>query len=548
MGILSIIWGGLVDDIIYKRWEAKKRQSIWIRFWSGLAMLSFILCLICFFTPLTPLVKAIVWLALLSPIFLKQNLWSALFSEVTSKFKSMGIFSLLLVILGSGIALLKASGKPEIFDEGAYHLPLIRMWENEGMVLGMANLNGHYGLNSTWHILSAFSNLSFLPLWKTEMALNGLVAVVLSFYAASRLNAIWQGSKLISHWIVVLLPFFVFRNLLSSPSTDIPAIVCTWFVFTIWLETIEKEQSPWEVWPIFTLLPFWIVILKASSAALLFIPAGILFLAIVENDRKKITAILSLGAAMMFPWIIQNWLLTGYAVFPIRKTALGHPIWQVPLESIDKKFYLAQFGNFAPPDSYTLSWFIHWLQAHNVDSRVIIILSFSTILAWFVLFIFRAEQRVFLKVFLFSSVMACVLSWFITITEPRYGFGALVFSALFFQALFLSRLQSRFPIIRNIALLILVLQTYNLFKTYLEFSPGSNIALFPSQAPKVKFKTLHCGNFEAITPVSYLSVVPSGKPVFCWDCPFPCIPKEGSIDSTHIFKLNDGLYSGYYYR
>jgi hypothetical protein len=422
------------------------------------------------------------------------------------------------------------------------------MWENQGLVLGMANLNGHYGLNSTWHILSAFTDLNFLPFWKTEMALNGLVSVVLAFYAGSRLQLVLSGSRLISHWIVLLLPFFVFRNLLSSSSTDIPAIVCTWFVLTYWLEVLERKLSPWAYWPVFAVLPFWIVILKTSSAMLLLIPVGILFLALIEQHNIRFLMIGIVGFALMVPWAIQNWLLTGYLVFPIKMTALGHPLWQVPIESIEKKFYLSQFGDFAPPAQYNLSWLSHWMKAQNPDSRVIILLAFISLVSWFLVFVFNRSQRVFLKVFLFFTILACLLSWFLTITEPRYGFGSLVFSSLFIPGFLFARIQEKIPVFRYFGLIVLLLQGFNLYKTLREFKSGETSLVFPAEVPKVASRKLQCGNFIANMPVSYLTEVPAGKPVFCWDCSFPCVPLEGILDSAHIFKIDHGFYQGFKFK
>ncbi|HPI09676.1 MAG TPA: hypothetical protein PLK63_01480 [Catalimonadaceae bacterium] len=546
-GMLALLWGGLLDSLTGK-FFAEGRVNIWLRFWSGLAVLSFFLGIATFFTPLTPLVKGILWTALLLPGFLKGQLFFSLVREIFQKLRSLPLVSWILLFVSMGISLLKASGRPEIFDEGAYHLPLIRMWENQGLVMGMANLNGHYGLNSTWHILSAFTNLSFLPFWKTEMSLNSLVAVVLGMYSATRVRNILKGSRLVSHWIVVFLPFLVFRNLLSSPSTDIPAIICTWFVLTHWLETIEKEESPWQIWPAFVVLPIWIVILKTSSAALLFIPAGALYLAVQEESWVRIRWMMLFGCLLLAPWILQNWLITGYAVFPIRNTAIGHPAWQVPIEAIDKKFYLSQFGDFAPPSSYTWGWFLQWIRAQNTDSRMIILLSFTTLISGLAIFSFLRRQRNIITIFLYLSVLALVLSWFLTITEPRYGFGALVFSALFPVGYFLSKISARWKWAKFAAISVLFLQGFNLMKTIRELPSEPIGVMFPAPVPSVKYQNYACGNFMAIVPVAYLSEVPSDKPVFCWDCPFPCVPLEGIEDAGHIYQLSGYFWPCYQYR
>ena len=546
-GALALLWGGLLDSLVGK-FFTEGRVNIWLRFWSGFAILSFLLSVVTFLTPLTPVVKAVLWTGLLSPGFLKGKIFLSLFQEISQKLRTLNLISWILILLASGVSLLKASGRPEIFDEGAYHLPLIRMWENQGLVMGMANLNGHYGLNSTWHTLSAFTNLSFLPFWKTEMSLNGLVAVVLGLYSASRVRNILLGSRLISHWIVVFLPFLVFRNLLSSPSTDIPAIICTWFVLTQWLETVEKEESPWQIWPVFVLLPIWIVILKTSSAALLFIPVGAIYLAVQEESWIRIRWMIMFGCLLLFPWILQNWLISGYAVFPIRITAIGHPVWQVPIEAIDKKFYLAQFGDFAPPSSFSWSWFLHWIRAQNAESRLIILLSFATIISGIFIFSFHRHQRNIITMFLYLSVLALVLSWFLTITEPRYGFGALVFSALFPVGYFLSRLSARWQWVKYVAVSVLLLQAFNLMKTVRELSPEPVGIIFPAPVPSVQYQNYRCGNFEAVVPVAYLSEVPADKPVFCWDCPFPCVPLEGVADAGHIYRLSGYFWPCYQYR
>ena len=402
----------------------------------------------------------------------------------------------------------------------------------------MANLNGHYGLNSSWHILTAFSNFNFFPGWQLAIGLNGLLATVLSVYAGFSLSNILKKNALITDWIVLILPFFVFRNLLSSPSTDIPAIICCWFIFTIWFRNIEKEESPWKIWPILGVLPFWVVLIKASSAALLLVPIGLLFLAFKERKTKYIWLVTLSGLALLLPWIIQNWLLTGYGVFPIRSTAFGTPEWQVPISSIDSKFYMQQFGAFAPPAQYTWSWFSFWFKAHNKDTQIILLLVLSGIVSVTVALLRRDEERVWAKVYLFGTVLACLITWFVTITEPRYGFGVLVFSALFpigFAALSVSK---RYPTIRFLALSIVFLQFYNGWKTIKESDLTMENIIIPHERPEVRYRTMKCGNFNAFSPIQYSSKVPENKPVFCWNCPFPCVPKEGSSVSLSVFKIN----------
>lgn len=522
--------------------------SDWVNFWVGLAGISLVLNLLSFGIALHPINKAFLWLFLGWAALSQRNYLKELYFLPRRVWGKWHWASLSLGIFSTFIALLKAGGVPEIFDEGAYHLPLIRMWERQGLVPGMANLNGHYGLNSTWHLLSAWANIDFLPFFHSVFALNGLAMVVLGWFAASRMERILRGPALLADWIIIFLPFMVFRNLISSPSTDIPAIICSWFIYTLWLEAIEKEESPLTIWPVLTILPFWAVLLKASSAPLLLIPSGMVIICFVNGIKKNSLIVMVVGSLLILPWLLQNWFLTGYGVFPVKATALGNPIWQVPIESINNKFYLAQFGAFAPPEQYNWLWLKTWFSAHNRDTQVILICCLSSLVAGFVFLFRRDSERVWVKVYLYMVVLACLLTWLLTITEPRYGFGALVFSALLPIAFFLRLLSNQQKHLPKLAFLALFALIINVFKTAREYKFDGTALLFPKDRPTVATRNLSCINFEAVTPVVYTSQVPDGKPVFCWDCPFPCVPKEGISDSSHLEMIGVGPYLGFRYQ
>jgi hypothetical protein len=544
---LASVWG--LQWLHWLRPEGYRdsRPDPWTAFWTGFFGLSVLLGWLVFFTPLSPLVKLILWPALLSPLIFSKPIRTQCRSWAIQGLGILQSPAGILAWLGIGIALWKCLGPPEIFDEGAYHLPLVRMWESQGIVKGMANLNGHYGLNSTWHILTAFSNPTFIPGWQEEMALNGLLAVVLSLFAASRLRKVLAGSSLMAHWMAVFFPFFVFRNLLSSPSTDIPAIICTWFVFNRWLEILENKEDPFENWTLFSLVPVWIAVLKTSSAALFLIPLFFTGLAVLSGHWSLLKRQLLVPVLLVFPWLLQNWLLTGYLVFPIKITRFGNPDWQVPFSSIDKKFYLEQFRDFAPPAEYNLAWLKHWFSAHNADTRIILLLSLVSLLAAGFVLIFQSNRRNLISLFLYFSLLAGLLSWFVTITEPRYGFGSLVFAALVPVAWGLVRISGWQKAFRFLALVILPMQAFNLLKTVREVPFQSSWLLLPTPAPQVAEGKLQCGNFEANLPLRYTSKVPAGKPVFCWDCTFPCVPPEAAVDSSHIFQRSSDPGAGYRY-
>ena len=544
---ICLLLGRRLELLIIRFMPEKQPSSLWLLYWTGMSVLYILLSFITFFFPLSPLVKSVVWIAALGYGLASKDIVPSLYKRIKVRLKNTGLAAGSLFILTAGIGLLKAAGVPEIFDEGAYHLPLIRMWEGRGIIPGYANLNAHYGLHSGWHLLSAFSNLSFLPGFVSEMSLNGLLAAITGLFAASRLRMLLKGETRISAFIAILLPFFLFRNLLSSPSTDVPAIIGLWFFFILWLEKIEKKQEMQKTPELMLLLPVFLVVLKASSAGILLV---VLFFLISGFQNKKLPFIPLLAAILCGGiWVLQNWLISGYAFFPLSFSAIGHPEWQVPAESIQKKFYLEQFGAFAPPANYSFSWLRTWFGAHNPDTRIVLLLSAFFFLLFPLLLWLRKKKPEFSSGIIPFTVILFLLSsvWFFTITEPRYGFGSLIISALFPLAYGYKKLAERHARARWILLAMLPLMALNLMKTYGEFS-GKDAWLQPSGVPEVQYRKLRCGNFSAACPEKYSSPVPEGKPVFCWDCPLPCFPKEGISDSAFVFRKKIAWFTTYNYQ
>jgi hypothetical protein len=531
----SLFWGRWLVQKMDLLLGGKSGLPPLIYFWVGLAFFSFGLSLLSFFIPLSPFLKASIWIFLLAkPIFYGWKNRNALFKQVKERALQYPVWVWLPFLFTGLVSLFKAAGVPEIFDEGAYHLPLIRMWEQKAMVPGFANLNGHFGLNSSWHLLSAFSNLNFLPFQDPTFSLNGLVGMVVGLASSVSMGKIFQKQAGIRQWIQLFLPFFIFRNLLSSPSTDIPAIACTWFIWTAWLENYQNRESPWKIWPIFSILATWVFTIKASSGPLLMLPAGIFFLALAEFEWKKAFFLFGFGFCLVFPWLVQNWLLSGYLIFPIESTAFLLPEWQVPVLFIKKKFYLEQFGAFAPPAHYSMAWFKSWFAAHNADTRIILVLGFLGLVFSFGLITFRKKNHNPIAFYFFGTCLATIMAWFLTITEPRYGFGTLVVMALFPLAFLADLFSKKVPLLKYFAFLPLFSQGLMLAKTIKEPS-FEKLQIWSAVArPAVGYRPIQMKNFSAHLPETYLSPVPARRPVFCWDCPFPCFPLENKDDSSLV--------------
>ena len=129
VGVCALFWGERLCFWLGTRMQTTNRFSGWINVWIGLVCISFISLVITFFTPLLPGVKLLIWLGLTAPIFYDYQWLRLLLGRLKKFAQSLNLAGSMIVGLTFFLALLKSAGLPEIFDEGAYHLPLIRMWE-----------------------------------------------------------------------------------------------------------------------------------------------------------------------------------------------------------------------------------------------------------------------------------------------------------------------------------------------------------------------------------------------------------------------------------
>jgi hypothetical protein len=472
-----------------------------------------------------------------------------LFFEIVKRLR-FHFSTLLLLIFSVAIYAIKSVSFPEIFDDGAYALPLVKMYEVfHGPIYGFANLNAHNGLNSSWHSLHAVvSRLSYSGIFFQETyVLNSYFAFL---WLALSVTMLQKGINEKRADPIIFIPgillLTIFRNQLTSLSTDIPVIIGCWLVLYLLLLMSEMPHHSNYLVAGVWLLPFWLVSIKLTAAALMVLP--IYFILIHEDAFSKFRKMIWLfaGLVVISPWLIQNYIISGYLLFPLKFTGFIPAQWQVPQVAIDEKMYSAQFGIYALPQNPSFQWFFQWWQAHPVVIKILLILAFYITIIRMVFFMPKSR-----KYYLqpgFAAIITAVLGWgiwFFTISEPRYGFGFFPFlAALALAGVF--RAVSQFIGLYVITLCFVTIQVVNLSKS-LDEAGGWDKTLLAKQrsVPSLITRSIQCGNFTAVTPVSYTNNE-IDKPPFCWDCALPCLPKEEIGDSAWVFQFEMAGKPGFY--
>ncbi len=182
-------------------------------------------------------------------------------------------------------------------DTGLYHAQTIRWIETFPVVPGLGNLHSRLAYNSSWLTLNALFSFAFLGgqsyhslpglivlitcaqllhrglrLLPTYMLFAPLVKGGMSRQRQGGLPPLKPYSSPASYLRLLLIPlaFFLLASELSSPGTDLPAVMLSWLVFSEWLALIEEKQNTSSILPILlVLLILWAITIKLSTLPLL---------------------------------------------------------------------------------------------------------------------------------------------------------------------------------------------------------------------------------------------------------------------------------------
>ncbi len=317
---------------------------------------------------------------------------------------------------------------PANSDSSGYHLVAIRWYEQYKVVPGLANLHGRLAFNPASFIISAawsFTGLAGQSLYP----LNGVLAVL--FYA-------WLLKKILTAGTpaaigLLLCGILLFRNTLiniSSPSADMLSTLLVFYtVFHVYENIRETKNQPAD----FILPSFFFVF--AVTAKLFSLPLITLFLYIFfffVRDKSKFAVWLKampLLLLVLVPWLIRNFIMSGYLVYPLLHSNLFKADWVVPETTIHLEHFTSQYG--PRTHNTTLAFqvhepFFHWLLPwlrfcfqQNKYTAAIFITALLSPLLWCIkpnrryipgpLFIFWVLNYINVWVWLWAS------------SEPRFG-------------------------------------------------------------------------------------------------------------------------------
>jgi hypothetical protein len=281
-------------------------------------------------------------LGLIGLLYHRRLLWPLLTASWPAG-RWPGLLLLLLICWTANRAL----GAADAFDDGLYHLAVVKWFSAYPIVPGLANLHIRYGFNNPSMLHLAALNVGPWTGRYTHVG-NGLLVAVLFWQAiggASRTGRVDSlRSAMRVYWLVLLIPGVVFamNKQISGAGTDLPmqAMTCTAAGVTL-----EWLLSPAATCP--TSRPtlagvLWIAVacLKLSGAPLAVMGFALVVFVWIWRDRPSRPYVLTtcvrlalIGGVLIAPWMLRGIILSGYPLLP--SAAMAVPVsWTVPIAEV----------------------------------------------------------------------------------------------------------------------------------------------------------------------------------------------------------------------
>lgn len=427
MGALALIFGKAIVDRIYRddldtmgKWDFYLMAGIiflnvYAQIFSLFYKVSKTACLILFAAGAVLVCRyLVVWIR-----ERKSSLDLGLFREHP--------YRLALILAGGGGTLAWMLQAPGHYDTGLYHAQAIRWIEEYGIVPGLGNLHTRLAYNSAFMSLQALFSLKWL-LGQSLHTLNGFFCLFCIGYAVMTVRTQkeerWRVSDILKCFM--LLYIVMQRHLLSSPCTDIWAMLLVFYVSSKWFELTERDEQAEAPWCFICLTAIYAVTVKLSTATIVLLAAYPLIMLIGNREWKRVLENIATALFVTVPFLVRNVIISGYLIYPCSGLDLFPVDWKMAASQVDSdNFFIKIYGwGYTKKEAYEESLIRripHWFLTQRTGTKMLILA--GTICAVILLFqLCKYVRAGSLRESVFIiTILISLLFWFFTAPLDRYG-------------------------------------------------------------------------------------------------------------------------------
>ena len=332
------------------------------------------------------------------------------------------------------LTLYLTSGRVAHSDTYIYHAQSIRWIEEYRAVKGLGNFFNRLAYNSNWFVQNALFSFAWVN-GKSLHVLNGFLIWLTGSYWLFRFDDAIQDQKNdLFSWVGLMLVVFGLFTLgaeAPAPSTDLPTAHLAWLAVFFLLDFFAAKQNNTPLFAGVLLLAFSGVI--KISIAPIYALVLLAFIFLYKLDKKReILIIIFLMAFIFLPWMMRNFIISGYLVYPVASTGLP-AAWTMPLDMVVKDARGIQAWGYHSHSTieevFSLSMkgrITLWFRNLTLNQRGIFLISFYSPLLFFGFQWVRSkrEQKRLngFEISVFSVFYLCLIFWLFTSPNLRFGY------------------------------------------------------------------------------------------------------------------------------
>jgi hypothetical protein len=486
-------------------------------FFLGFLTLSALTGFISVFTPLGyPALGCVVLLTILLFWMNNKEILSSL-EEYREIIKGLTRWELAFLIFLFIFILTSVVQKITLGDTESYHAQSIQWIRKYAVVPGLGNIHGRLAFNSMFLVISGLFTFQINDI--LIFPLNGICYIVLTFklfFLFKKENNPGSEWKAVFYILLLLSSLLIVITDLNSPSAD---IICATLIIYTFVLLMKSEANGGQINHIqivlLNVVIFSCIAFKISSLFLI-----VSLLLIYNQDifrRIWITAFI--GFFILSSFIIRNYYLSGYLIYPFPSVDIFTVDWKIPVgNALSEKIEIESWAKISTIPALDVmhmrltDWFLPWFHSLNFIKKLLIGFNLFSVIP--VTIMILKKDYFFLKIQLILFLN--LLFWFLNAPDPRFALGFLFVGFSLCMAYFLKSFKSEtiFKYIRIAfaCMLLLIFCRRIMFPVDTLIHPSRWVipAPFGTVATNEYFSDFH-----------YRVPVPEGG---CFNVDIPCVP------------------------
>ena len=320
-------------------------------------------------------------------------------------------------------------------DTNIYHAAAIRIYEEFGLVKGIGNLQLHYAYNSSYLAFASVFSFNWL-LGRSLHTTTGFLETVMCLYAFHGLRDFIKHKNHVTDMMRIGILLYTLVNVTRSmsPATDYATMYFALFIITAWCENLFEGHGDITAYSLLSLAAVFTATLKFSSCLLIIVAIYPVCCLIREKQWKEIGMYLFCGCVILCPFLIRNYYISGWLLYPFDKIDIFRTLWKIPKEYLlhdanQIKVWGRCLYDVEKVDMPVSQWLpVWWEHQFRYEQMFLgaVMLSLGLQIVLLCMRIWRKQELRSQFIVLHLAVWANIAVWFFMAPFIRYGLAFLL--------------------------------------------------------------------------------------------------------------------------